>query len=141
MPKKLDLSRVPTSELLRELERRQAMTGEIEARREALVQELADLNAELAALAATGGQSANAAPRHVRRSAAARTRAANQVPLNMALAKLLKGKTMSVSEAAEAVQQAGYKSNAANFYPVVSLTLLKRKDLFKRVERGRYTAK
>lgn len=80
-------------------------------------------------------------PRHVRRSAAARTRAANQVPLNMALHKLLKGRTMSVSEAAEAVQQAGYKSNAANFQKIVNLTLLKRKDLFKRVGRGQYTAK
>lgn len=117
------------------------MTSEFEAKREALVQELAELDAELAALVGDSGQRPRAAPRHVRRSAAARTRAANHVPLNMALHNLLKGKTMSVSEAAEAVQQAGYKSNAANFYTVVSLTLLKRKDLFKRVARGQYTAK
>ncbi|MCL4198954.1 MAG: hypothetical protein KJZ69_15810 [Phycisphaerales bacterium] len=62
------------------------------------------------------------------------------MPLNAALHNLLKGKTMSVSEAADAVQKAGYKSNSANFYTVVNLTLLKRKDLFKRVERGQYTA-
>ena len=59
------------------------------------------------------------------------------MPLNAALRNLLKGKTMSVSEAVEAVQKAGYKSNAVNFYTVVNLTLLKRKDLFKRVRRGR----
>ncbi len=81
-----------------------------------------------------------AGPRLVRRSPSARTRSANQMPLNAALHNLLKGKTMSVSEAADAVQKAGYKSNSANFYTVVNLTLLKRKDLFKRVERGQYTA-
>ena len=48
---------------------------------------------------------------------------------------------MSVIEVAEAVLKSGYKSNAANFTSVVNLTLLKRKDLFKRVGRGQYTAK
>lgn len=48
---------------------------------------------------------------------------------------------MNVSEAAEEVQKAGYKSNAANFYTLVNLTLLNRKDLFMRKGRGRYTAK
>lgn len=141
MPRKPDLSHVPTSDLIRELERRQAMAGEYEAKRAALEKELASIDAELAALVGASGQRAGAAPRHVRRSAAARTRAANQVPLNTALHNLLKGNTMSVSEAAAAVQKAGYKSNAANFYTVVNLTLLKRKDLFKRVGRGQYTAK
>lgn len=136
---KAHLNRIPTVELLRELERRQAMAGEYEARRAAMEKELVAIDAEIAAL--EGARMNGVGSRHVSRSAAARTRAANQVPLNMALHNLLKGKTMSVSEAAEAVQQAGYKSNAANFYPVVSLTLLKRKDLFKRVGRGRYTAK
>lgn len=103
MAKKPDLSRVPTSELLRELERRKAMAGEYAAKRAALEKELASIDAELAALVSASGQRAGAVRRHVRRSAAARTRAANQVPLNMALHKLLKGKTMSVSEAAEAV--------------------------------------
>jgi hypothetical protein len=116
------------------------MAEEYEAKRAALADELGRIDAEIAAIEGSrvGRRSA---PRHVRRSAAARTRAANQVPLNMALHNLLKGKTMSVSEAAEAVQQAGYKPNAANFYPVVSLTLLKRRDLVKRVGRGQYTAK
>ncbi|MCL4199335.1 MAG: hypothetical protein KJZ69_17730 [Phycisphaerales bacterium] len=136
------LNRIPTVELLRELERRQAMAGEYEARRAAMEKELAAIDAEIAALQGASGTRVNgAAPRHIRRSAAARTRAANQVPLNMALHNLLKGKTMSVSEAAEAVRKSGYKSNAANFTTVVNLTLLKRTDLFRRVGRGKYTAR
>jgi len=137
-----DLNRFSTKDLLRELERRQAVAGEFEARRAALEQELTAIDAEIAAIeGASGARRNGVGPRHVNRSAAARTRSANQQPLNAALHKLLKGRTMSVSEAAEAVQKAGYKSNATNFTTVVNLTLLKRKDLFKRVGRGQYMAK
>lgn len=136
---KPDLRRIPTVELLRELERRRAMAGEYETRRAAMEKELAAIDAEIAAL--EGARGNGAAPRHVNRSAAARTRSANLQPLNVALQKLLTGETMSVSEAAEAVQKTGYKSNAANFQKIVNLTLLKRKDLFRRVGRGKYTAR
>ncbi|MCC6910327.1 MAG: hypothetical protein IT430_20525 [Phycisphaerales bacterium] len=139
MPRKPDLSRVPTVELIRELERRQAMAGEFESRREALQKELAEIEAELSALETRASNAFGR--RHVNRSAAARTRSANLQPLSVALQKLLTGETMSVSEAAEAVKKAGYKSNAADFKSVVNLTLLKRKDLFKRVGRGQYTAR
>lgn len=139
MPKKPDLSRVPTTELIRELERRQAMAGEFESRREALQKELAEIEAELSALEARASNAFGR--RHVNRSAGSRTRSANHQPLNAVLQKLLKGRTMSVTEITEAVQKSGYKSNAANFTTVVNLTLLKRKDLFKRVGRGQYTAK
>lgn len=139
MAKKLNLSRIPTVELIRELERRQAMASELEARRAVLAKELVEIDAEIAALEARASNGFGA--RHVNRSAAARTRSANHQPLNAVLQKLLKGRTMSVTEAAEAVQKSGYKSNAANFTTVVNLTLLKRKDLFKRVGRGLYTAK
>lgn len=137
---KADLNRIPTVELLRELERRQAMAGEYEARRAALEKELAGIDAELAAFVGALGQR-TAAARHVNRSAGARTRSANHQPLNAVLQKLLKGRTMSVTDITEAVQKSGYKSNAANFASVVNLTLLKRKDLFKRVGRGKYRAK
>lgn len=139
MPRNPDLSRVPTVELIRELERRQAMAGEYESRREALEKELAEIEAELSALEARASNGFGR--RHVNRSAAARTRSANHQPLNAVLQKLLKGRTMSVTEITEAVRKSGYKSNAANFTSVVNLTLLKRKDLFKRVGRGQYTAK
>ena len=139
MPRKPDLSRVPTVELIRELERRQAMAGEFESRREALQKELAEIEAELSALEARASNAFGR--RHVNRSAGARTRSASHQPLNAVLQRLLKGRTMSVFEAAEAVKKSGYKSNAANFTTVVNLTLLKRKDLFKRVGRGQYAAK
>ncbi len=139
MSKKPDLSRVPTVELIRELERRQAMAGEFESRREALEKELAEINSELSAL--EGARKNGVARTRVGRSAAARTRLANEQPLHAILRDLLNGKAMSVSEITEAVQKSGYKSNAANFTMMVNLTLLKRKDLFKRVGRGQYTAK
>lgn len=138
MPKQ-DLSRVPTVELIRELERRKAMAPEFEARREALQKELAEIEAELSALEARASSALGR--RHVNRSAGARTRSASHQPLNAVLQNLLKGRTMSVTEITETVRKSGYKSNAANFTTVVNLTLLKRKDLFERVGRGLYTAK
>lgn len=139
MPWKPDLSRVPTSELIRELERRQAMAGEFEARREALERELDDIDAELSALDATSRNGVR--PRHVNRSASARARSANQEPLHVALQRLLTGRKLSVSEAADAVQKAGYKTHAANFRTIVNMTLIKHKALFRKKGRGKYTAK
>lgn len=69
------------------------------------------------------------------------TRATNELPLHSVLWSLLDARTMGVKELADEVHRAGYKSNAADFTTVVNLTLLKRKDLFKRVGRGQYTAK
>lgn len=139
MAKKPNLSRVPTVDLTRELERREAMASAFEARRDELAKELADIGAEISAL--EGAHSNGVGPRHVNRTSAARTRPTNQQPLYVALQKLLRGRTMSVSEAAKAVKNAGYKSNAANFTTIVNLTLLDRKDLFKRVGRGLYTVR
>jgi len=47
---------------------------------------------------------------------------------------------MGVTEAAEAVKKAGYKTNAANFRVIVNQALLKHRNKFKKVERGQYTA-
>ena len=64
----------------------------------------------------------------------------NEMTLVEALAKALKGKTMGVAEAVEAVQKAGYRSTAKNFRVVVNIALIN-SGKFKRVERGQYTAK
>ena len=72
MPRKPDLSRVPTIELIRELERRKAMAGEFESRREALEKKLAGIRAELSAQEAA--VSNGFGPRHVNRSAGALAR-------------------------------------------------------------------
>lgn len=57
-----------------------------------------------------------------------------------ALQTLLKGKEMGVSEAAEAVQKAGYKTTSDNFRVMVNQALSKDGNPFKRVSRGIYTA-
>ncbi|QKK07032.1 MAG: hypothetical protein HND58_01880 [Planctomycetota bacterium] len=64
----------------------------------------------------------------------------NDSSLEVALANTLKGKTMGVSEVAEAVQQAGYKTTSPNFRTIVNQTLIK-SDLIKKIGRGQYTAK
>jgi hypothetical protein len=57
------------------------------------------------------------------------------------LKRLLKGRTMSVTEMADAVQKAGYKTSSPNFRTIVNQTLINNKKDFKRVARGQYTAK
>ncbi|HET9185131.1 MAG TPA: hypothetical protein VFN82_03220, partial [Solirubrobacterales bacterium] len=64
----------------------------------------------------------------------------NEKNLVEALSGVLNGKTMSVTDVADAVQKAGYKTSAANFRTIVNQTLIK-SDRFKRVGRGQYTAK
>jgi hypothetical protein len=56
------------------------------------------------------------------------------------LTMVLKGKTMGVAEAADAVQATGYTSNARNFKLIVNQALIK-SEKFKKVSRGQYTAK
>ena len=57
------------------------------------------------------------------------------------LAKVLKSKTLSVTEATEAVQKAGYLTTAANFRTIVNQALIRETKVFKKVSRGQYTAK
>ncbi|MFO0875144.1 MAG: hypothetical protein U0575_14390 [Phycisphaerales bacterium] len=68
-----------------------------------------------------------------------RRRAKNSTSLVAALSAVLKGKTMSVGEAAEAVRKAGYRSDSKHFRTMVNIALIK-KDHFKRIAKGRYTA-
>lgn len=69
-----------------------------------------------------------------------RKRAKNDASLVESLAKVLKGKTMSVTDVADAVQQAGYRTTAANFRTIVNQALIKFPKIFKKVSRGQYTA-
>ncbi|MCC6910298.1 MAG: hypothetical protein IT430_20380 [Phycisphaerales bacterium] len=143
------LTRISTAELRRELDRRASQLGQVESRRRQLESELAHIDAEIAALGGTAASipSSGARPRGrvarrgVGRSKAARTRSMNKTTLTAALQDALKGKVLSVGDAAEAVLRSGYKTNAANFRTMVNLTLLKRKDLFKKQGRGRYTVR
>ena len=57
------------------------------------------------------------------------------------LIEVLKGKTMSVKDAMEAVRGAGYKTSSPNFRVMVNQAFIARKNkkFFKRVDRGLYT--
>lgn len=118
------LASLPITHLQAELRRRQRGVGSLIRRRDRLASKLADLDAQIRSL---GG-------------AAGRVRPQNSSNLVDALHKLLSGKTMGVTEAADAVRKAGYNSNAANFRTIVNQALIKHKNRFKKVERGQYTA-
>lgn len=131
------LAVVSTADLRAELQRREGQVGRLMSRHNELATEMARIEAELAALGitATGG-----GPRRGRRGAVAgRRRARNDANLEESLAKVLKGKTMGVTEVAEAVQAAGYKTTSPNFRTIVNQALL-RSTLIKKVARGQYTA-
>jgi len=137
MAKSLD--QLSTDQLEAELRRRERAAQRLVAKREKLLSQVADLDAELAAYGyeAAGGASAGGNGRR----GSGRKRPKNDMNLVEALEKALKGKTMGVSEAAEAAQKLGYRSSSANFRNIVNQTLLKHSDVFKKVGRGQYTAK
>ena len=114
-----------------ELRRRTRMLGKLQKKRATLAAKLAKLDREIVA---AGGM-----PR-AGGGGGGRGRARNSQSLVEALAVLLKDKTMNVTDAAEAVQRAGYQTSSPNFRTMVNQALLK-KDVFKRVGRGQYTAK
>lgn len=143
-------------DLQAELQRRAGQVADLEARRAELMaqvdeidSEIGAINAALGAPAGRGGARRAARPARGskapgRRRAAAkrggRKRPRNDSSLEVSLANVLKGKTMGVSEVADAVQAAGYKTTSPNFRTIVNQTLI-RSDLIKKIGRGKYTAK
>jgi hypothetical protein len=129
------LSSLPTDALHLELKRRQRSIGKLLAKRDKLAEQLTELNHQIAAL---GGPSA-AAMEGLTARGTPRKRPRNDSNLAEALAALLKNQTMSVTQASEEVQRAGYQTTAANFRTIVNQTLIRDKR-FKKVSRGKYTA-
>ena len=140
------LQMIDTNALHAELERRERTLVTLETRRDKLMGQVEEIEAEIESLAGSAPAPRAAAPakkKAARKSAkkvSGRKRPKNAMKLDEALAKLLKGKTMGVTEAAEAVQKAGYKTSAANFRTIVNQTMIKSKAI-KKVSRGQYTAK
>lgn len=126
------LSRLSVSDLEREIRRREQATKSLHRKRAKLLEKVAAIDEQIL----TTGGSLN---RAVALGRTGRTRPKNETNLIDALRAVLKDKTMGVAEAAEAVQKAGYRSSSPNFRTMVNAALIKKK-LFKRVERGRYTA-
>lgn len=136
----VDLS---TAALQRELERRQSQFTQLKKRRDQLIREVLQIDDELKVLSGAAGAAAPAAKGGAKRGpkpgAKRGPRPKNAVGLPESLAAVLKGKTMTVSEAAEAVKKAGYKTNAVNFRVMVNQAFIKYKKLFKKVKHGHYT--
>jgi len=142
------LGSVPVQDLQAELRRRMAKVGTIARRRDRLmvkVNRLNDLIQELGGSAdvLVGRRGPGRPPGPAKgagRRGSGRTRPKNDSNLRDALAKVLRGKTMGVTEVAAAVQRHGYKTGAENFRTIVNQALLKHKGVFKKVARGQYTA-
>ncbi len=155
MARPSNLSKLSINDLQSELLRRQRAAGSLVQKRDALLQKLSALEADIAAagIATSDGPrkrgrppgsdaaSASAAPAKSGGRKGRRRRAVNDETLPQALAKVIAGKTMSVTEAAEAVKASGYKTYSSNFRVQVNIALTKNPKLFKRVERGMYTTK
>ena len=119
------------ADLQREISRRQRKVGALERRRAKLMKKVAELDSEIARNGGSGRRGG---------SMSGRTRARNSMSLVEAMAQTLKGKTMGVTELAEAVQKNGYVTTSPNFRTIVNQALIKFKKQFKRIERGQYTA-
>jgi hypothetical protein len=115
-----------------ELNRRRKNLGKLESRYARLAAEMTSLAAEIESL---GGSAPG-----VRGVGGGRRRAKNTQTLVDALAGVLNGKTMSVTEVADAVQDAGYVTTSPSFRTIVNQTLIN-SGRFKRVGRGQYTVK
>lgn len=125
------LTKVSTEDLKTELRRRIGRLETLQRKRRRLAEQLAEVDAEIESL---GGELNGVAGRRGGK------RPRNEMNLVDALAKVLKNKTMGVTEAAEAVQNAGYRTTSSSFRTIVNQTLIN-SDKFKRVARGQYTAK
>ena len=122
------MAELSVAELQAEIARREKGLTKLRRKRERLLKNLADVEAALAKVGASLGGG--------RRG----PRMRNDSSLLDALIKVLTGKTMSVTEAAEAVQNAGYKTSSPNFRTIVNQCFIANKKKFKRVSRGNYTA-
>ena len=122
MPRGLDITRIPKAVLWAEMERREQRLEWLLDERDRLASELAALDDEIDR---AGGRWAG------RRLP---PRLPNALPLPTVLAKVMKGRVMTVAQATEAALKAGYRSNAISFSKEVNVTLLRGK--FRRVRRG-----
>jgi len=148
------LANISLSDLRAELTRRQRAARPLLQRRERLMQQLTDIDGQLAAHGidlkdATSSPAPTMRPR-VRSSGSKSPRKGggrrgprgnNSANLVDSLQKVLTGKQMAVKDVVEAVQSAGYKTKSANFRTIVNQALTARTDVFKKVSRGVYTAK
>lgn len=124
-----ELAVLPITALQAELRRREGLVNRLRRQHARLIERAAKIEQQIRELGGLTGDEEGG-----------RVRPRNDSNLTEALVKVLTGKTMAVTEAAEAVQRAGYRTTSPNFRTIVNQTLLKQ-EYFKRVGRGQYTAK
>ena len=130
------LSGISIASLQAEIQRRTAAAAGLLRKRDRIARQLAAVEAKLQA----AGMAVEAAPTRRVAGGGGGRRPRNEMTLVEALAKVLNGKTMGVSEVADAVQAAGYKTSSPAFRTIVNITLIK-SGRFKKVSRGQYTLK
>ena len=123
------LKTMSITDLQNELRIREREVGKLQRRREKLYAQIAEVDSELGAYGALGS------------TGAVLRRPRNEMNLVDSLAVTLKGKTMSVTDATQAVQKNGYMTTAANFRTIVNQALIREKKTFKKISRGQYTAR
>jgi hypothetical protein len=132
--RKSRLSTMTVAVLQQEIRRRQKMLPKLIAQRDALNQEIAQLQG--LAQPAARQEAQPQAPKKARGG-----QVKNKIGLADALAQFMKGKAkVTIAEAMKGVLSAGYKSNAKSFRNVVNNTLLTDKR-FKSVGRGEFALK
>lgn len=139
------LANVSFEALSAEMRRREKSATKLHVKRERLLAKLAAIESRIGVSGGTSEARSGSAARGRRAGGGGRRgpgigRTANKVSLVEAMVKVLHGKTMGVSELAAAVKKSGYKSSSQNFRTIVNQALLKRKDKFKKLKRGEYTA-
>lgn len=124
------INTLSVSDLQRELKRRQRALPALQRKRAKLMSKVSAIDAQITALGGSAPVSGRSGGRRGPRKDGS---------LVAMLSKVLSGKTMGVIEAGEAAKAAGYESDSPNFRTMVNAALLK-KQFFKRVARGQYTA-
>jgi hypothetical protein len=139
------LTAMTTAEIHRELHNRVLKAKALGRKRDALLAKVAAIDAmirEYGGSTSTGTYATPYVPKsgEITARGTPRKRPVNAAGLAESLHKVLKGKTMGVTEVAKAVVDAGYLTTAANFRTIVNQCLTNHRKLFKKLGRGKYTA-
>ncbi len=121
---------VSYQDLVSEMRRRQRSVGALESRRDKLLKKLRHIEGLIESMGGSGGRARSVSG----------SRAKNSMTLTETLEKVLASKTLSVTDAADAVKKAGYRTSSNSFRTQVNIALIK-SGKFKRVGRGQYTVK
>ncbi len=135
------IASVPTTTLHAELRRRERLATSLARMRDRLQTKIVAIDARIADWGGTG----NGAPKRssrapkLYRAGGQGSRGPRPGSLTSVLRDALKGKTMSIAEAARAARKAGYRTKGKDFRAHVFLALRSNGHIFRRVRRGMYT--